>query len=154
MKNIKLEINGKEYKVDILRVGEFDADVRINNRSYKVNIKDLGSIQETAETLPVERTNYAENTTNVPPSSSTSTTVNKSKPASSSSKDIVAPLPGIILDIKISVGDEVKAGQTILIMEAMKMENEITSEIDGVVKEIKFRKEDAVLEGDVLVELV
>jgi len=159
MKNIKLEINGKDYNVDILRVGEFDADLRINNRSYKVNIKDLGSIQESVETvLPVnsvvERTNYAENNKN--PSSSNSTpaaSINIIKPTSSS-KDIIAPLPGVILDIKIGVGDEIKAGQTVLIMEAMKMENEIASEIDGVVKEIKFRKEDAVLEGDVLVELV
>ena len=149
MKNINLEINGKEYKVDILRVGEFDADVRINNRSYKVNIKDLGSIQETVEKIPTptkERTNYAEETAAAPP-------IKKSNPVGSSSKDIIAPLPGVILDIKVSVGDQVKAGQTILIMEAMKMENEITAEIDGTVKEIKFRKEDAVLEGDVLIEL-
>ena len=152
MKNIVLDINGKEYKVDILRVGEFDADLRINKRSYKVNIKDLGNmkeIQETTPAIPTERTNYAKASAPISAVSST----NKPKP-SGNIKEIIAPLPGIILDIKVKIGDEIKAGQTVLIMEAMKMENEIPSEINGVVKDVKFKKDDAVLEGDVLIELV
>ncbi len=154
MKNMKLEINGKEYSVDLLRVGEFDADVRINNRSYKVNIKDLGNIEKAPE--PISTINATDNKTNATEASvNISTPIpqsNKSK-APGSSNQILAPLPGIILDIKVSVGDQIKAGDTVLIMEAMKMENEIAAETDGVVKDIKFRKEDAVLEGDVLIVL-
>ena len=62
-----------------------------------------------------------------------------------------SPLPGVILDIKIKEGDTVKRGQTIIILEAMKMENNINANKDGKVAEIKVNKGDSVLEGTDLV---
>ena len=66
---------------------------------------------------------------------------------------IVSPLPGVILDIKVAVGDQVKIGQTVMILEAMKMENEIKANIEGTVKEILVKKGDSVLEGAALVKI-
>ena len=62
-----------------------------------------------------------------------------------------SPLPGVILDIKIKEGDTVKKGQTVIILEAMKMENNINAHKDGKVVEIKVKQGDSVLEGTDLV---
>jgi len=66
---------------------------------------------------------------------------------------IKAPLPGMILKIAVSVGDDVKAGQDVMHMEAMKMENEVQSNVDGRVKEIQVKEGDSVSEGDILIVL-
>lgn len=66
--------------------------------------------------------------------------------------NIKAPMPGLIIDLKISAGDTVKAGDPLLILEAMKMENILKSPGDGVVKSIKIKKGDSVEKGQVLVE--
>lgn len=68
-------------------------------------------------------------------------------------RQIEAPLPGTIWKVEVEVGTTVKEGDTVLILEAMKMENEIMAEVDGVVKEIRVQKGDAVQAGDVLVVL-
>lgn len=68
-------------------------------------------------------------------------------------RQIEAPLPGTIWKVETQVGATVKEGDTVLILEAMKMENEIMAEIDGTVKEILVQKGDAVQAGDVLVIL-
>ena len=60
---------------------------------------------------------------------------------------IKAPLPGVVLDIKVNVGDAVNAGDTVVILEAMKMENNINADKSGVVKSISVNKGDSVLEG-------
>jgi biotin carboxyl carrier protein len=62
-------------------------------------------------------------------------------------------LPGLILEILVKEGDKVKAGEDVLIMEAMKMENEVQSPQEGTVKEIKVRRGDSVYEGDILIVL-
>ena len=62
-----------------------------------------------------------------------------------------SPLPGVILDVKVKVGDAVKKGQTVVILEAMKMENNINADKDGKVTAIKVNKGDSILEGTDLV---
>ncbi|HSI90789.1 MAG TPA: biotin/lipoyl-containing protein [Adhaeribacter sp.] len=66
--------------------------------------------------------------------------------------DIKAPMPGLVLEIKVKPGDEVKKGDQILILEAMKMENILKSPGDGVVKAIKVNVKDNVEKGQVLLE--
>ena len=68
-------------------------------------------------------------------------------------KSLRSPLPGTILAIKVKVGDQVKEGQALAILEAMKMENEILSEHDGTVTAINVEKGDSVLEGAVIVSI-
>ena len=64
---------------------------------------------------------------------------------------LTSPLPGTVLDVFVKPGDAVKVGQRMLLLEAMKMENNIDADRDGVVKEVKVSKSDAVMEGQVLV---
>ncbi len=65
---------------------------------------------------------------------------------------IKAPMPGLILDFNVKVGDEVKENDTLLILEAMKMENIITSPRDGVIKSISAKKGDPVEKNQLLIE--
>ena len=75
-----------------------------------------------------------------------------SRPAASTTQGAVkTPLPGVILQVKCNVGDTVKRGQTLIILEAMKMENNINADRDGKIIEIKVHKGDSVLEGADLV---
>ena len=76
----------------------------------------------------------------------------KSAPAASG-KPVVAPLPGTINDIKVKVGDKVNVGDTVVILEAMKMQNNIEAESTGTIASINVNKGDAVLEGDTLVTI-
>jgi glutaconyl-CoA/methylmalonyl-CoA decarboxylase subunit gamma len=66
---------------------------------------------------------------------------------------ITAPLPGVILHTLVKEGDSVSKGQKVIVMEAMKMENNILSETDGVVKSIKAKDGQNVMQGDVLMEI-
>jgi Acetyl/propionyl-CoA carboxylase, alpha subunit len=73
------------------------------------------------------------------------------KPSSASGKPIKSPLPGTILSINVKVGDTVKVGQRLLVLEAMKMENNINSDKEGRIAAIKVKPGDSVMEGDVLI---
>ncbi len=64
--------------------------------------------------------------------------------------DVCAPIPGMIVEYKKAVGDEIKRGETVVVLEAMKMFNNLDAPIDGIVKEIKFASGDSVTKGDVL----
>lgn len=78
----------------------------------------------------------------------------KKAPAPSAGGDgVKAPMPGTILDIKVSEGQEVKSGQVLVILEAMKMENELVAPKDGVVQSINVSKGASVNSGDVLITI-
>lgn len=68
-------------------------------------------------------------------------------------KAITTPLPGVITSVKVKEGEMIKAGQVVAVLEAMKMENDLQSERDGKVKEVKIEKGDSVLEGAVIITL-
>ena len=73
--------------------------------------------------------------------------------ASINDKAITTPLPGVITSVKVKEGEMIKAGQVVAVLEAMKMENNLQSERDGKVKEVKIEKGDSVLEGAVIITL-
>ena len=75
------------------------------------------------------------------------------KAAIGAGKKITAPLPGTITDVKVKVGDTVKNGDTVLILEAMKMQNNIEAECDGTITSIVVSKGDTVMEGDALITI-
>ena len=70
--------------------------------------------------------------------------------AAAGAVSVNAPMPGNILDVKVKTGDSVKAGDVLLILEAMKMENEISAPQDGTVASVNVRKGDVVNSGDLL----
>jgi len=70
-----------------------------------------------------------------------------------SQKELLAPMPGLILDVLIEIGQEVKTDDSLVILEAMKMENILKAEGEGIVKDIKIKKGDTVDKRQVLIEL-
>lgn len=75
------------------------------------------------------------------------------KPAAASSGSVIAPMPGTILKVKKAEGDSVKAGDVVLVLEAMKMENEITAPADGVIASLSLTEGSTVAGGDLLFEV-
>ena len=81
------------------------------------------------------------------------TPVVKPAAASTGKSGVKSPLPGVILDIKVNVGDTVKKGQVIIILEAMKMENSVTTDYAGTVKQVLVQPGENVATDAVLVEI-
>ena len=77
----------------------------------------------------------------------------KAAPGAAGAVSVKAPMPGNILDVKVSAGASVKAGDVLVILEAMKMENEILAPQDGTVASVNVNKGDTVNSGDVLVSM-
>jgi biotin carboxyl carrier protein len=139
MKQYKYKINGNLYKVTVNDIDENNiATVEVNGTPYKVEI------EKPVAPKPVTRPAAAPKTESGKPV--------VSRPAATSNKSAVkSPLPGIILEIKVKVGDTVKKGDTVLILEAMKMENNIHADKDGKVTAINVNNGDSVLEGTDLI---
>ena len=77
----------------------------------------------------------------------------KSAEVRAAARAVVSPLPGVVVDVKVAAGDVVKAGQTVAVLEAMKMENDILAECDGMVASVSVKDGDSVLEGAVLLTI-
>ena len=141
MKEYKYKIKGVPYEVKINSVEENIAKVEVNGVEFEVELE-----KPVAAPKPVVRAVAAPVKTIEAPKAA-----QESVPAGVSA--VKAPLPGTVIDIKVAVGDTVKKGQTIVILEAMKMENNIDSERDGKITAIKVNKGDSVMEGSVLVTI-
>ncbi|OFX74595.1 MAG: acetyl-CoA carboxylase biotin carboxyl carrier protein subunit [Bacteroidetes bacterium GWE2_29_8] len=142
MKKFKFNIHGNQYEVQIVNIEDNIAEVEVNGTSYQVEVDS--SLQQT-KTPKLVRTLAVPSTDSVP---STQKTSNPESPKGVGY--IKTPLPGVLLDIFVRVGDVVKTGQKLAILEAMKMENNIDSDKDGKITEIRVQRGDSVLEGDVL----
>lgn len=144
MKKFKFTVQGNTYEVEIQNIEDNIAEIEVNGSHYKVEIHQEIKQPSKTPTLvrkPVEHSHEsAEKKTNKP--------TEKVKAGA-----IKAPLPGTILQMKVKAGDEVKTGDLLLIMEAMKMENNITANRSGKITAINCNVNDSVLEGDVLIEI-
>ncbi|EKY00949.1 glutaconyl-CoA decarboxylase subunit gamma [Porphyromonas catoniae F0037] len=157
MKEYKYKINGNEYSVAIIDLEGNTAAVEVNGVSYKVDILTEGftaaparPAAKPAAAAPAPAPAPA--ATPVAPQPIAPAAAPAAEPAPAGKGTAVqSPLPGVILDIKVAVGDTVKAGQTVAILEAMKMENSINAECDGVITAIKVAKGDNILEGSDIV---
>lgn len=122
--------------------------VTINNKNYEVEVeKGQASIVKTTETAVPNIPTVSQSSA---PAPVTNTVSPSAKTIVSNGESVKAPMPGTILNVKVSNGQKVKKGDVIFILEAMKMENEITAPIDGVVIQIIADKGAAVSTGDVL----
>ena len=145
MKEYKYTINGNVYKVTIGDIEENIAHVEVNGTPYNV---EMEKVIKTTAPKPVRPVAAATAATAAPAASAP---VAKPAAPSTGKSGVKSPLPGVILDIKVNVGDTVKKGQTIIILEAMKMENNINADKDGKITAINVGKGDSVLEGTDLV---
>lgn len=149
MKEYKIKINGNEYAVSISNVEDNTALVNVNGTEYEVEVEGMAAKQPKTPKL-VQQPTVTTTTESHPATAKTASPANT---ASATAGNIKSPLPGVVLDVMVHIGDPVKTGQRLMILEAMKMENNIDSDRDGTVKEIKARKGDSVLEGDVLITI-
>ncbi len=143
MKNFKFTINGNEYLAEIIGIEENMAEVSVNGVTYSVEIERK---LQTVKTPRLMRSMAVPSTDSHP---SVSKTASPSMPKGTG--NIKSPLPGVILEIFIREGDSVKIGQKLLMLEAMKMENNINADKEGRVVSIKVGKGDSVMEGDILI---
>jgi len=139
MKKFKFTIRGNDYDVEIQNFEDNIAKVEVNGTKYSVEVHK--EIKQTKTPVLVRQ--------EVPSPKRSETKIKKNIGASI----IKAPLPGNILQVSVKNGDEVKRGDKLLVYEAMKMENNVLAEKDGVVAAVKVQPGDSVLEGDVLIEM-
>lgn len=143
MKSYRFKINGNEYNVDINSVEGNMASVSVNGASYQVELENTVSASAPPQNAPASVT--AEPQAAPVPAAP--------KPASGAGKPVTSPLPGVIIAVKVNVGDSVKAGQEIAVLEAMKMENSIEATQDGTVTAVLVSKGDSILEGATVVTI-
>ena len=143
MKKYKIKIQGSEYEVNIHSVENNLAHLTVNNVEFDVEVEGLMTNPTRMTSAPVLKTS-------VPTMQSSAPVVKPSTPVTGIAHPVKSPLPGVILEIKVNPGDTVKNGQLVMILEAMKMENNIEADKDGIIEVINPSKGDSVLEGDVL----
>jgi biotin carboxyl carrier protein len=136
MKKYKFTINGANYNVEINSVEDQNIQVEVNGTPYSVVVDREIKQSKTPKLVRSVAV----------PSTDQGATVKAIKAGT-----IKAPLPGTVLDVFVKQGDKVSIGQNVLLLEAMKMENNIESDKAGTVTEIKVSKGSAVMEGDVLI---
>ena len=150
MKNYNLKINDNEYNVQLDKLDHLSKQARVivNGTEYIVEVEGLKP-QPTKKPQVAAATYSAAPTTAAPAAAAPVAP----KAASAAGSKITSPLPGTVLSINVAVGDNVTAGQTVAVLEAMKMENNIAADKAGVVKEICVNKGASVMEGDALIIL-
>jgi biotin carboxyl carrier protein len=140
MKKFNFKINDHSYAVDIIDVDKNAATVDVNGILYEVEVEQV--LKSAKSILP--RKDF------VPSADSPQV---KTYVAENSSGIIRSPLPGKVIDITVKAGDKVTTGQTVIRIEAMKMENNIRTDRDGIVKAIRVQTDDVVIEGKLLMEI-
>lgn len=138
MKEYKYTIDGKEYKVEIGDITDNVADVRVNGEAFKVEMEPEAEPEKKKVVLgkPAEEKSADE----AAPAANVNTT-----------NAVKAPLPGVITSIEVEVGQEVSAGDTVVVLEAMKMANNIEAEKSGKVTAICVKQGENVMEDAPLV---
>ena len=140
MKEYKFKIGGKEYNVTVNPKEGKLFDVTVNGATYEVE----------SENAPVAAP--APQPAAAPVQAAPAAAAPAAKPAGAGEK-VASPLPGVIIEISVKEGQQVKAGQKIAILEAMKMENEIPAPKDGTITDIHVHKGDTLQEGDPVVTI-
>lgn len=136
-------IGGREYQAEVKELTPERATVVVDGTSYEIDLVHLGR-RKVAEAVRAAAASPAAAAV-APPA--------RPAPPGRGEGGVVAPMPGAILAIKTREGDSVVVGQTLLVMEAMKMENAITAPYAGTVTKIYVREGDATAEGDLLVDV-
>lgn len=148
MKNFKFKINGTDYNVEINEVEGQEIKLDVNGTPYVVTVDK--EMRQQKQHTTVVRSAAAPRVAAAPSGDVQRASAPKPGTAAGGTK-VTTPLPGTILDVFVNVGDQVKAGQRVVLLEAMKMENNIEADTDGTVTAVNVRKGDSVLEGDTLV---
>ena len=137
MAQYKFKINGGEYDVTINGIENNIADVQVNGTQYKVEIENAPKAAAAPAAAPAAAAQ-------APAAAAAPAAVPQ---ASGEGEVVTSPLPGVIIEVSAAVGQTVKAGQKVAVLEAMKMENEIQAPKDGKITAVHVSKGDSILEG-------
>lgn len=138
MKSFKFKINDNSYNVRIVSQEDNTIGLEVNGTSYEVKMATEITKPKTPTLVRAASQRPAEPLKVAP---------------SSGKQKIVSPIPGIVLSIDVKVGDTIKIGDRLLVLEAMKMENNITAEKAGKISAIHVSKGQQVLQSELLIEL-
>ncbi len=136
MKTYKMKINGNAYEVAVKDVNGQNVEVEVNGKAYSVELAEQPKAEKPKPVVARPAAAPAAAPSPAP-----------SRPAAGAAGATKSPLPGTVLSVNVTVGQAVKAGDVAIVLEAMKMENNINCGKDGVVKAIYVQKGDNVLEG-------
>jgi biotin carboxyl carrier protein len=145
-----LRIAGRDYKAEVKELTPERAVVIVDGKEYGVDLVRIGRKKVAPDAVrPVAASGAAA----ASPAPSAAPAAPRPAPAARGEGGITAPMPGLIVSIKVKEGDTVQAGQALLVMEAMKMENAISASYNGTVSRIFVREGDSISEGDLLVDV-
>ena len=148
MKKYSLKINGNPYEVKIEDINESSTMARVTVNGVKYDVEIEGG---KASAVKKPQVVAAPEATGLSVTPKTPIATKPAAPAAAASGlKVTCPLPGTIIALNVKEGDTVAAGQTLLVLEAMKMENNIDAERGGVVKQVLVQQGATVMEGDVL----
>ena len=136
MKSYKMKINGNDYEVAVKDVNGQNVEVEVNGKAYSVELAEAPKAEKPKPVIARPAAAAAAPSAAPAP-----------RPAAGAAGATKSPLPGTVLSVNVTVGQSVKAGDVALVLEAMKMENNINCGKDGVVKAVYVQKGDNVLEG-------
>lgn len=128
--------------------------IKVNGNQYEVEVEEIREEGSAVQETPVQNTSQASSSASAANAPAAPKAEAPKKPAGpAGSIKVTAPMPGTILRTNVNPGDSVKKGQVLVILEAMKMENEIVAPSDGTVATVDVTKGTSVNAGDVLVTL-
>ncbi|MCF6271462.1 MAG: acetyl-CoA carboxylase biotin carboxyl carrier protein subunit [Melioribacteraceae bacterium] len=148
LSNNSIELNDDNYEVELSQLSNFSYLLKVNNRVYQITTEKFDgqnytftiggfSYNTTVRTSLEEKANeYLQN-----------------KAKENGTEIIKSPMPGLIVKILKQVGDNVKTGEPIILLEAMKMENEIRASATGIIKSISTKENSSVEKGEALLEI-
>ena len=154
MKQYKYKVNGAQYDVTIDSIVGNIAKVEVNGIPFEVEMQGSSLVEEDLPTQVADET--AAPAVAAAPAAVEASPAAPAAPAAGApgaGAPVKAPLPGVVAKILVSVGQAVKKGETVLVLEAMKMENNITAEADGKITGICVAAGDSVMEGTTLVTI-
>lgn len=140
LKEYKYKINGIKFTVGVGDVVDNQVNVMVNGTPYTVEL-DKAPAQKTTVSAPAKPAAAA------PRTETGAKVIATPAPSAGSASAVKSPLPGTIMSLSVNVGDTVNAGDTVCVLEAMKMENDVHSDKSGKVTKILVNVGDAVLEG-------
>ncbi len=123
-------------------------NITVNGKTYEVEVEEVNG---NGQVRSAPKAQMAPKPSSAPKAAPAPKSKPKQAAPAASAGDIVSPMPGTVLELKVEEGQEVKAGEVVLILEAMKMENEITADADGKISKIYAPKGTSVNTGDALV---
>ena len=151
MKQYKYTINGAQFDVTIDSIVGSKAKVEVNGIPFEVEMQGSSLVEEALPTVSTEAAPAA--TTPATPAAAEAPTAPAATSGPGAGTPVKATLPGVVTKILVSAGQAVKKGDTVLVLEAMKMENNITAEADGSVTGICVSAGDSVMEGTTLLTI-